>query len=158
MSKVLDLTSFDQIRGVLSVSSADLPDEVLEPFSLEDDLAEDLDAFLGDWESVRDGSDDKASRTLRLYAKYRCACIVAVSAQNFMYTQMSDGSNSATRSEGEGFEALREQLEYRARAHQEKLLQNVDPGEAASEGGTRPIFGSVTPGRDPVTEARSSAS
>lgn len=156
MSTVLDLTSFDQIRGVLSVSSADLPDDVLAPLTLEDDLSDDLEGWLSDWESVRDGTDAKQARTLRLYAKYFCASVVAVSGQNFMYTQMTDGANGAQRSDAEGYQTLREKLEQRAQKYRDKLEQQTS-GQSGG-GSSEPLFGRAIPSRDPVTEGRDSAS
>lgn len=156
MSTVLDLTSFDQIRGVLSVSPADLPDDTLTPLVLEDDLEDELESWIPSWKDVRDGADASLARTLRLYAKYHCASVVAVSGQNFMYTQMTDGANGAQRSDAEGYQQLRSQLEQRARRYRDKLEEAMEPEQPTAS--YRTLFGRATPGRDPVTEGRDSVS
>lgn len=151
MTTILDLTNFSQIRGVLAVSVADLPDDILEPLALEDDLADDLGTWLEGWEGIRDGGDESLARALRIYAKYRCASVVAVSGQNFMFTQMTDGANAAQRSDTEGYQALREALEARAQQYKDRILGALEPAEEESY---PTLFGVVTPSRDPVTEGR----
>lgn len=146
---ILSLTSFSQIRGVMAVSSADLPDDTLENYDLETDLEVDLGGWLEQWEAIRDGDDHKAKK-LKLYAKYRCAAWVAAAGQNFAYVQMTDGANAARRSDVEGFQELRKHLESRALAYRQDLLDELE--EAAA--GFRPAIGRVTPRRDPVTEGR----
>lgn len=152
---ILQLTSFDQIRGVLAVSPSDLPDEVLEPLVLEDDLSDDLSDWLPSWESLRDGDSQQESRALRLYAKYRCAAWVAVSAQNFILTQFTDGANAGQRSDREGFSHLKGHLEERAQRYQDKLLELTSPGDNAA---ATPVMSAVTPSRDPVAEGRDDVS
>lgn len=146
---VLDLTTFDQIRGVLTVSPADLPDSVLASYGLEDDLGADLDAWAAGWSSVVDAGQ---SRLLRLYAKYFCAGSVARTAQVFVLTKASDGSNEGQRSDADGFLWLSETLLAKAAGFKDQFLEAA--GAAASS--QRMTFASrVTPARDPITEARS---
>lgn len=146
---ILDLTTFDQIRGVLTVSSADLPDSVLAAYGLEDDLGADLDAWATGWTAVVEPGQ---SRTLRLYAKYFCAGTVAKTAQVFVLTKASDGSNEGQRSDADGFLWLSEMLMKKASGFQEQYLASLGT-LVASE---RVTFTSrVTPTRDPITQARS---
>ena len=145
---VLDLTTFDQIRGVLTVSPADLPDSVLASYALEDDLGADLDAWATGWSSVVDPAQ---SRLLRLYAKYFCAGTVAKTAQVFVLTKKSDGSNEGQRSDSEGFLWMAESLLSRAAAIKSQFLDLIggsEPGAWVS------VTGVVRPVRDPVTESR----
>lgn len=145
---VLNLTTFDQIRGVLTVSPADLPDSVLASYGLEDDLGADLDAWAAGWSSVVDPAQ---GRLLRLYAKYFCAGTVAKTAQVFVLTKKSDGSNEGQRSDSEGFLWMAESLLSRAAAIKSQLLDLIggsEPGAWVS------VTGVVRPARDPITEPR----
>lgn len=145
---VLGLTTFDQIRGVLTVSPADLPDSVLTSYGLEDDLGADLDAWATGWSSVVDPAQ---GRLLRLYAKYFCAGTVAKTAQVFVLTKKSDGSNEGQRSDSEGFLWMAESLLSRAAAIKSQLLDLIggsEPGAWVS------VTGVVRPTRDPITESR----
>lgn len=147
---ILGLTNFQQVRGVLTVSVRDLPDSVLENYDLASDLDVDLEGWLGDYAS-KIAADASLEKLVKLYAKYRCASWLAASGQNFIYTQMSDGTNQAQRSDTEGFQALRLHLEGRARHYQQKAQEKLN--EQVSS--TLTIFGRATPSRDPVTETRS---
>lgn len=149
---VLDLTSFDQIRGVLAVSPNDLPNEILEPYGLEEDLEVDLSGWVGDWQRIRDSGAARQQMMLKLYAKYRCAAWVAAAGQNFMFTRFTDGANEGQRSDAEGFEKLKNHMESRAASYREQLEESLSPTYSASR---TTLFGRVTPGRDPVTEGRS---
>lgn len=147
----LDLTSFSQIRGVLTVSESDISDEALEAYGLGDDLSEDLDGWLEGWEQL---SGDRQTRLLRLYAKYFCAATVAATAPVFVLTKQTDGSNEGQRSSGEGFRWLADELRSKATGYRTKLLALV--GQADAQVPQRVTFASrVIPSRDPVTEARS---
>jgi hypothetical protein len=149
---VLDLTSFDQIRGVLTVSQADLPDETLTAYALEDDLTVDLDSWVSGWATVVDVAQ---ARLLRLYAKYFCAGTVAATAPVFVLTKMSDGSNEGQRSNAEGFLWLSESMLKKAAGYKAKLLVaqggQIDPAAAYT------LISRVTPDRDPVVEPRSAS-
>lgn len=147
---ILGLTNFQQVRGVLTVSVRDVPDSVLENYDLASDLDVDLESWLGDYASKLAG-DPSLEKLVKLYAKYRCAAWLAASGQNFIYTQMSDGTNQAQRSDTEGFQALRLHLEGRARHYQEKSQEKLN--EQATTSLT--LFGRAVPARDPVTETRS---
>lgn len=147
---ILGLTSFNQVRGVLTVSQRDLPDATLEGYGLADDLDVDLESWLGDYATKLAGNQ-RLNKLVKLYAKYRCAAWLAASGQNFIYTQMSDGTNQAQRSDTEGFQALRHHLESRAGLYQQKANEELSQETAT----LLPMFGGVTPTRDPVTETRS---
>lgn len=146
---IADLVVPTQIRGVLTVSESDLPDETLQAYGLADDLGENLDSWLTGWESI---TDDQQARLLRLYAKYFCAATVAATAPVFVLTKQTDGSNEGQRASSEGFRWLAGELRARAELYKGKLLALV--GQSVEVEGM--TFASrVTPGRDPVTEARS---
>lgn len=148
--EILGLTTFNQVRGVLTISVRDLPDAVLQDYGLEDDLDVDLDSWLGDYAAKTDGNP-KLLKLVKLYAKYRCAAWLAASGQNFIYTQMSDGTNQAQRSDTEGFQKLRVHLESRANDYREKIQIELSQASSVSV----PVFGRVAPTRNPVTEPRS---
>lgn len=152
MSSILQLTSFDQIRGVLTVSPADLPDEVLQAYGLEDDLEVDLSGWLENWQDVLNSGSPRETLLLRIYAKYRCAALVAASGQNFTLTQFTDGANAGQRSDAEGFQKLREHMESRASDYRLKLEDELS---VALSTPTTSIMGVANPARNPVTEGRS---
>lgn len=149
MSSVLGLTTFDQIRGLLAVSPADLPDAILIPYGLEDDLAIDLSDWLDDWEATL-LAGDRNTMLLKLYAKYRCAAWVAASGQNFMLTSFTDGANAGQRSDTEGFQKLKEHLEGRAGHYRQQLDEALNQ----VTGSVVNVMGRVIPSRDPVTQGR----
>jgi len=149
---VLDLTSFDQIRGVLAVSPSDLPDEILTPYSLEDDLEVDLDGWAEGWREVRATGEKRQQTLLKLYAKYRCAAWVAAAGQNFMFTRFTDGANQGQRSDAEGFEKLKRHMEARAASYREQLEEALSATYTATRA---TLFGRATPSRDPNIEGRS---
>lgn len=149
---VLDLTSFDQIRGVLAVSPNDLPNEILTPYGLQDDLEVDLDGWVENWQEIRDTGEKRQQSMLKLYAKYRCAAWVAAAGQNFMFTRFTDGANEGQRSDAEGFEKLQRHMESRAAYYREQLEQSLSEAYTATRA---TLFGRATPARDPVTEGRS---
>lgn len=147
-----NLTSSDQIRSVLTVSQADLPDETLDAYGLEDDLAVDLDNWATDWSSIVDVTQ---ARLLRLYAKYFCAGTVAATAPVFVLTKMSDGDNEGQRSGNEGFLWLSKALLAKAAGYRSQLLEVLGTAQAVS---SVPLLSRVPPARDVITQARSSAS
>lgn len=148
MNLISDLLRLDQVRSVLTVSPVDLPDEVLEGYGLEDDLAADLDARLPSWETLNDSSH---LRSLRMFVKYRAAALIAVTAPIFVLKKSTDGSNEGQRSDRDGFLWLAENLNARANAILSELLEElgedveVEPFE---------LVGKSTPARDPITEPR----
>lgn len=151
MSGILDLTSNSQVRGVLTVSPADLPDEVLDAYSLEDDLEVDLNSWLSEWRSVRDEGSSQEKLLLKLYSKYRCAALVAASGQNFTLTQFTDGANAGQRSDTEGFQKLREHMESRASHYRAKLKDELSDVFSSRP---IPVMGKASPRRNPVEEGR----
>lgn len=147
---ILGLTNFDQVRGVLTVSAADLPDQVLTNYGLEDDLAVDLASWASNWETLA-SSNDEAQKLLAIYAKYRCASWLAASGQNFILTQFTDGANAGQRSDTEGFQELRRHLEGRASKYKSRIEQLVDNNRQST---FRPAMGIANPSRNPVLEGR----
>lgn len=148
---ILDLTSFAQIRGVLTVSEADLPDETLASYALEDDLAADLDSWVPGWAAM---AVPEQARSLRLYSKYFCAASVASSAPVFVLTKMSDGSNEGQRNGTEGFRWLADAMNGKALVHKAALLKAIG-SELPSTGYT--LISAVRPTRDPIVEPRSAS-
>jgi hypothetical protein len=152
---VLGLTSYAQIRGVLTVSQTDLPDELLQGFGVEDDLAEHLAGWAPDYAAVSVAGDERKARLLRLFAKYYCASVIARTAPVFVLTKISDGSNEGQRS-GEGLAHLATSLLATAEKYRSDY---EDALSGASKGVTIPnVISRVTPSRDPVTEAREDVS
>lgn len=146
------LTTSEQIRGVLTVSQADLSDETLAAYGLEDDLAADLEDWLPGWADVVDTAQ---ARLLRLYAKYFCAATVAATAPVFVLTKLTDGSNEGQRGGADGFLWLSETLMNKAGGFKARLQDLLGEGTDAE---AYTVTSRVTPSRDPVTEARSDAS
>lgn len=151
MSSILDLTSFEQIRGVLTVSPADLPDEVLQAYSLEDDLMVALTEWLTEWEDVQASGTARQKLLLKLYSKYRCAALVAASGQNFTLKKFTDGANEGQRSDTEGFQKLRDHMESRASSYKKKLEDELSTALSTPN---RTIMGVASPTRNPVSEGR----
>lgn len=157
------LTTFNQLRGVLTVSEADLPDEILADYGLEDDLAVELDGWAVDWqamvaagEAATAGEEDKRRhRLLKLFSKYFCAAQVAATAPVFVLTKNTDGSNEGQRSDADGFLWVQRAMLSKAATYRDQLLDllNIVPTDNSM------VFVSrVSPARDPVTEARSDVS
>lgn len=162
---LLSLTSFNQIRGVLTVSEADLPDETLTAYGLEDDLSVDLDEWAGEWQGIVEAGGAiepppsaesvKQFKLLRLYAKYFCAAQVAATAPVFVLKKNTDGSNEGQRSDKDGFLWLSNLLSNKASQYKTALIEAL--GEEEPAAGVMTFTSRVTPTRDPVTEAREDA-
>ena len=146
--EILGLTGFDQIRGVLTVSPADLPDSVLIPYGIEDDLAAELMTWVPGYASL---TDENQLRLLRLFSKYFCASIVAGTAQVFVLTKASDGSNEGQRSDADGWAWMSNSLKQKAAGYKAQLLTALGTSAA---GPRITLVSRVTPTRDPITEAR----
>lgn len=148
MLTVDDILSPLQIRVVLTVSEADLPDEVLLGFGLEDELEDVLDKKLPTWEGL---SERTHVRKLRMFSKYYCASVVARQAPVFILKKMTDGANEGQRSDRDGFRWLADELAGRAAGILDDLLEELDLKE-----GSDPVelVGRVIPLRDPITEPR----
>lgn len=147
---ILGLTNFAQVRGVLTVSEADLPDETLEAYALEDDLGHSLEELDADWESVVTEAVPAKLRLLRLYSKYYCAGIVAGMAEVFVLKKDTDGSNEGQRA-GTGLDKLQGKLMARANKFKEEYLLEGTVGPTVS------IVSAVSPARDVIVEARDDA-
>ncbi|MNQ54509.1 hypothetical protein D3C85_685770 [compost metagenome] len=148
----LELTSSAQIRSVLTVSPADLPDEVLTGYGLEDDLGQWLDKQLPTWETL---TDAKHTRLLRLAAKYFCAGTVAKTAQVFALKKKTDGSNEGQRSDKDGFAWMAPALLANAQTAITDLLDDLD---LLPEDATPLFISAARPTRDPITEPREDVS
>lgn len=148
MITVSDLVDLNQIRAVLTVSPADLPDSVLMSFGFEDELEDALDSKLPSWSET---DNPKHQRKLRLYSKYFCAATVATTAPVFILKKTTDGSNEGQRSDKDGFRWLAEELQGKADAVMDELLDEL--GEQRT---IEPIqlVGVSSPQRDPITEPR----
>lgn len=152
------LTSFDQIRGILTVSEADLPNEALSPYGLDDDLADNLEGWLPMWATYVDMDDNpQVSRALRLYAKYYCASLVAITAQAFMLKQYTDGENAGQRSDKDGFSSFAAALSDRAAGYRRRILALLeeDPDDTSYLDGLPSLITVSSPTRDVVKEGRS---
>lgn len=144
----LGLTNLKQVRAVLTVSEADLPDTVLEDQGLEDDLAEELHSWIPEWEAL---TEEAPKRKLRLFAKYYLAGTVAGMATVFVLKKMTDGSNEGQRSDKDGYSHLASILLHRASGIKAELLEELDQ---VPEMSIPTITSRVTPARDVITEGR----
>lgn len=149
MIELSQLVDYDQIRAVLTVSPSDLPDELLQPYQLEDDLGMYLDRNLPNWEQFDE--DPKKLRNIKLLAKYYVASLVATTAPVFILKKMTDGSNEGQRSDKDGFLWLAESLRKKADGILEGIL--ADEGKTYDDI-TYSFVGRSIPSRDPITEPR----
>jgi len=147
-----DLTSVAQIRAVLTVSDADLPDETIEGYALEDDLGNKLDRDLPTWAEVLAANGANARR-LRLMAKYFCAGTVARMAQIFVLKQDTDGSNAGQRSDKDGWMWVSASLLSQAEGYLTEIMDDLGLTQDVAKPYT--MFSRVIPTRDPITEPRS---
>lgn len=147
---ILGLTSVEQIRGVLTVSERDLPDEVITSMSLEDDLEAELMGWLPEWAAI---TDQYPAQRLRLFAKYFCAGNVADMAQVFVLKKDTDGSNEGQRSDRDGFKELAEVLKAKANLHKATLAGMLGIQLTA----TYVQVGTSVPARDVITQSRTDA-
>lgn len=159
MSDLLGLTSSEKVRASMGLSGRDLPDAVMDQMDIADELQVVLESWLPDWEShLATGAAEAASavekgllRTLRVYAKYQAAAILAVSAQNFVLERLSDGENEGQRNL-EGIAGYRHVLQSKADEHR-VLIENVLDSQRQADL-VLTLFGVSVPDRDPVTEGR----
>lgn len=149
-----ELTTTEQIRNVLTVSKADLPDQVIEGYGLEDDLGAVLDKALpGVWEPiVASGLPGKQLRLLRLFAKYFCAGSLAKTAQVFVLKKITDGSNEGQRSDKDGWLWLSATLLGQATAALDELVDDL--GLTPPDVVPYSQISRVVPSRDPITTPR----
>lgn len=152
MINISDLLDLQQIRNVLTVSPADLPDNVLNGYGLEDDVEAALDKRLGAWRAL---VDDKHIRSLRLYTKYKAASLVALTAPVFVLKKSTDGSNEGQRSDRDGFLWLAGSLSGRADVIMDDLLEELGMTVNA---GQIDLVGKSIPSRDPIVEPRDNVS
>lgn len=140
-----DLLAPAQIRSVLTVSQADLPDATLRGYGLEDDIGDELDRVYPTWEAE---TETNKLRKLRLFVKYRAASIVAATAPVFVLKKMTDGNNEGQRSDHDGFLWLSKSLGEKADAYLADLL------DTPATAGAFALVGRVIPTRDPITQPR----
>lgn len=152
MIDISDLLDLQQVRNILTVSPADLPDEVLNGYGLEDDVEAALDKRLETWRTL---VDDKHIRSLRLYIKYKAAALVALTAPVFVLKKSTDGSNEGQRSDRDGFLWLAGSLASRADAVMDDLLADLDLSVGV---GQVDLVGKSVPSRDPIVEPRDNVS
>lgn len=147
-----DLTSVAQIRAVLTVSDADLPDEVIEGYAVDDDLGNKLDKELPTWAEIIEAGGANARR-LRLAAKYFCAGTIARMAQVFVLKKDTDGSNEGQRSDKDGWMWISASLLGQAEGYFSEVKEDLKLPQADAKRFT--VFGGISPTRDPITTPRS---
>lgn len=145
---ISDLLDLDQVRAVLTVSEADLPDDTLEQFGLEDEVEDILDKRIPEWSEI---TIPKLERKLRIFTKYQAAAILALTAPIFILKKMTDGSNEGQRSDKDGLRWLADELQGKADTVMDDILD-----ELGIEVGTTNVqlVGISVPTRDPVTDPR----
>lgn len=152
MNNISDLLNLNQVRSVLTVSPADLPDSLLADYGLEDDLEYDLDSKLETW---KDLSEPSYVRSLRLYVKYRAASIVATTAQVFVLKKNTDGSNEGQRSDKDGYLWMSKRFADKADEVMEDLLEDLELNVGVTQ---VDLVGKSVPSRDPIVEPREDVS
>lgn len=152
MITVSDLLNLNQVRSVLTVSPADLPDSVMLDYGLEDDIGADLDSKLVGWSDLIEESN---IRTLRLYVKYRAASIIATTAQVFILKKSTDGSNEGQRSDADGFLWLTRRFAEKADEIMASLLEDLEISVGVTD---IELVGRSVPSRDPIVEPREDVS
>jgi hypothetical protein len=149
-----DLTTNDQIRALLTIEDDELPDEILDAYGFEDDLADALDVAVPTWPAIvasLEPADARKQRRLRLFAKYFCAGTIAGMAQVFMLKSKTDGSNKADRSDKDGWEFIALALLNKAQGYIALITDEL---------GTTPVtpvfsmIARVVPDRDVITTPR----
>ena len=145
---ISDLLDLDQVRAVLTVSEADLPDETLEDYGLEDEMEDILDRRLPAWSGI---TSPRLQRKLRIFTKYKAAATIALMAPVFLLKKMTDGANEGQRSDKDGFRWLAEELNGRAEEAIADILEEM--GEELVYG-IGNLVGKSEPLRDPITEPR----
>lgn len=146
-----DLTSVEQIRAVLTVSETDLPDEVIEGYTVDDDLGNKLDKELPTWAAIIEAGGANARR-LRLVAKYFCAGTIARMAQIFVLKKDTDGSNEGQRSDKDGWMWVSASLLGQADGFIDEIKDDLGMPRAEAK---FTVFSRVIPTRDPITTPRS---
>lgn len=147
----LGLTSTEQIRAVLTVSEADLPDRVIDAFGLADDLGALLDKALPTWEAIL-AAGGKNGRLLKLIGKYYCAGTLAGTAQVFVLKKQTDGSNEGQRSDKDGWLWMSGHFLGKADEALDEILDDL--GMLPEVVLPNRVFARVVPDRDPITTPR----
>lgn len=149
MTDIADFISADQIRSILTVSPADLPDSIIIGQALEDDIALILDKAIPGWEAKT--FEGRSLRLLRTFVKYKAAAIVATTAPVFILKKTTDGNNEGQRSDREGFLWLSGSLNDKANEVLNDLLEEegID-----TYSGSWDLVGVSSPGRDVITTPR----
>lgn len=147
--EIQSLIDYATLRAVLTVSDSELPDDLLQSFHVEDDVAAELDDRVPNWEGI---SDEKPTRLLRLFVKYAAAAAVATTASVFVLKKETDGNNEGQRSDKDGFAYIAIAMRSKAEAALSKLLDALGV-EVVSDPVS--LLDRSPPNRDIITEARS---
>lgn len=150
----MNLTTNDQIRALLTIEDDELPDEVLDAYGFEDELADALDVAVPTWSAIvasTEPADERKQRRLRLFAKYFCAGTIARMAQVFMLKSKTDGSNKADRSDKDGWEFISLALLNKAQGYILLITDELGTTPAAR---VFSVIARVIPDRDVITTPR----
>ena len=147
--EIQSLIDYATLRAVLTVSDSELPDDLLQSFHVEDDVAAELDARLPTWADIEDA---KQLRQLRLFVKYAAGAQIATTASVFILKKETDGNNEGQRSDKDGFAYISVSLRAKADAAMNALLDmlNLTP-----EAATVSLLDRSSPNRDIIIEPRS---
>ena len=137
--------SNDTIRAALAVSPADLPDQLIAPLGIGDEIEVYLDDWLADWRNILnnpksiappgtptdpadpfpDGYDPnfymKVNTRLKLWLKYYAAYLVAGGARTFVLKMLTDGNNRSDR-----FNFDPQEIEGRMKAKAEQYQDQIN--------------------------------
>ena len=145
---VTNLINFDQIRSVLTVSKSDLPDSVLQSYSLGDDLLIELMSWFPDFES---NVDELVAAKLRKFSKLFCAATLATTAPVFVLSRITSGDNTTERGSSDSLLYLRDSLLSQANSVKLDIMSSIGLGSGSED----IVMVSVNkPYRDVITEAR----
>lgn len=157
MNILAGLTTTEQVRATLGVTSSDLPDSVIIDFDVETDLSIELVDWLPEYEAIRDNSGHSVPAesyqyvlsVLKLYCKFWAAARMAVSAQNYILQRLSDGDNEGHRFTNESLGELRKNLELLSDRYKQQVVSKLTTPQTAVAN----LFSVVTPSYDPVSNS-----
>lgn len=161
MISIAQLTTSDAVRGLLGVSEAELPDEIITAAAVDEELLLDLSTWLPNdvvlvdiivaGSAAAEGTEDWATLArLSAYAKAFGAHFFVLSQENWRLTRLGDGQIAEQRKDAVDLEALAKALQGLMGRHRAAFLELVTP-EAVPSSARVTLAGASKPSYDPVT-------